>query len=270
VKERGRYIVFRINKAQAEIIKRLKGLSPGSKLMKFGSDICILRCGHLQLPTLRKELAELGAQVLGVSGTIRRATRKFVGVTTGGRDRALKKEVGVNELNQMKRGIDFIPQTEFRPVVSKLVEILLGKIEKIRSIVLFGSIARGNASASTDLDLIVVSDAFPPNPSKAADRIIEAYQELKSTPEYRKFREQGGYLNIDPIGYRARDLERAPPLFLDVTEDGILLVDDGFMEGLLRELVKRMRRLGSRRVRTRRGWYWDLKPDYVFGEVVEI
>jgi hypothetical protein len=269
MKERGRYIVFRINKAQAEIIKRLKEVPPGPKLMKLDSDICILRCAHLQLPTLRKELAELGAQILGVSGTIKQATRKFVGVTPGGRNRALKK-VGANELNQIKRGIDFIPQTEFRPVVSKLVEILLGKVEKIRSIVLFGSIARGDASASTDLDIIVVSDAFPPNPSKAADRIIEAFQELKSTPEYRKFRERGGYLNIDPIGYRARDLKRAPPLFLDVTEDGILLVDDGFMEGLLRELVKRMRRLGSRRVRIRRGWYWDLKPDYVFGEVVEI
>jgi hypothetical protein len=50
----------------------------------------------------------------------------------------------------------------------------------------------------------------------------------------------------------------------------VLLFDDGFMERVLERLSARLRELGARRVRTKRGWYWDLKPDYRFGEVIEL
>jgi uncharacterized protein len=62
------------------------------------------------------------------------------------------------------------------------------------------------------------------------------------------------------------------PLYLDIVEDGILLVDrDGFFRSILDAMRVRMRALGSRRVMLPDGsWYWDLKPDFRFGEVVEI
>lgn len=170
----------------------------------------------------------------------------------------------------MKEGVDSIPRSEFRGVIAKLVEIVLGRIKRVRSIVLFGSIARGDAPLSTDIDLIVVSDSFPERPCKSADPIIKAFLELKGTDEYRSFIESGRFLNIDPVGYRSSDLEaHTPPLMLDPASEGIMLYDDGFMEKTLGRIVKRME-LGSRKVWTGRRWYWDLKPDYKFGEVVEI
>jgi hypothetical protein len=62
------------------------------------------------------------------------------------------------------------------------------------------------------------------------------------------------------------------PLYLDIVEDGILLVDrGGFFQAVLDAMRVRMRELGSRRVFLEDGsWYWDLKPDFRFGEVVEI
>jgi len=151
-----------------------------------------------------------------------------------------------------------------------LVQILRKRVPRLRSIVLFGSIARGDAGPSTDVDLIVVSDSFPKSPSKSADIIIEAFEALKETDEYDRLRSAGIFLNIDPIGYRAADLGGVPPLMLDVAHEGILLFDDGFMEKVLDEVSARLKRLGARRVRTKSGWYWDLKPDYKFGEAVEI
>ena len=65
-----------------------------------------------------------------------------------------------------------------------------------------------------------------------------------------------------------------PAAFADVRgfEDGILLVDRGdFFRDVLDGLRERMRQLGSRRVFLGDGsWYWDLKPDFRFGEVVEL
>ena len=62
------------------------------------------------------------------------------------------------------------------------------------------------------------------------------------------------------------------PLYLDMVEDAVLLVDrDGFFTTVLDAMRARMRELGSRRVFLDDGnWYWDLKPDFRFGEVVEI
>jgi hypothetical protein len=62
------------------------------------------------------------------------------------------------------------------------------------------------------------------------------------------------------------------PLYLDLVEDAVLLVDrDGFFQAVLDGMRARMRELGSRRVVLPDGsWYWDLKPDFRFGEVVEI
>lgn len=62
------------------------------------------------------------------------------------------------------------------------------------------------------------------------------------------------------------------PLYLDIVEDGVLIFDrDGFFDRILSEMRQRMRQLGSRRVYLDDGrWYWDLKPDFRFGEVVEI
>ena len=52
----------------------------------------------------------------------------------------------------------------------------------------------------------------------------------------------------------------------------MLLLDRGaFFANVLDAMRARMRALGSRRVFLEDGnWYWDLKPDFRFGEVVEI
>lgn len=62
------------------------------------------------------------------------------------------------------------------------------------------------------------------------------------------------------------------PLYLDIVEEGILIVDRGhFFAAVLSEMRERMRVLGSRRVFLDDGtWYWNLKPDFRFGEIVTI
>ena len=62
------------------------------------------------------------------------------------------------------------------------------------------------------------------------------------------------------------------PLYLDIVEDGTLVLDrNGFFGKVLSEMRERMRALGSRRVHLDDGaWYWDPKPDFLRCEVVEI
>lgn len=58
---------------------------------------------------------------------------------------------------------------------------------------------------------------------------------------------------------------------LDAVVDGIIVCNDGFLERAMSMLRERLNRLGARLVVLKDGsWYWGLKPDYRFGEVVEL
>jgi hypothetical protein len=64
---------------------------------------------------------------------------------------------------------------------------------------------------------------------------------------------------------------RMIPLYLDMTEDAQLLYDrDAFFAGVLDRVRMSLKRLGSRRIREGKTWYWDLKPDFKRGDVIEI
>jgi predicted nucleotidyltransferase len=133
------------------------------------------------------------------------------------------------------------------------------------SLVLFGSVARGDARPDSDIDVIVVAEGLP---RSLADR------RRPLLAEWERARTQAG---LPPVEWNL--VTKTPdearyhsPLYLDIVEDGILLVDrDAFFRSILDAMHERMRTLGSRRVHLPDGtWYWDLKPDFRFGEVVEI
>jgi len=61
------------------------------------------------------------------------------------------------------------------------------------------------------------------------------------------------------------------PLYLDLTEDALILYDrDGFFQGVLDRLRQKLAALGARRIRQGQIQYWQLKPDYRWGEVFEL
>jgi predicted nucleotidyltransferase len=133
------------------------------------------------------------------------------------------------------------------------------------SMVLFGSVARGAAHGSSDIDLLIVADDLPFSLTERARPLRRAWDRVRA---------ERGLPAVDwNLVVKTRsEAAYHSPLYLDIVEDGILLVDrGGFFRGVLDAMRARMRTLGSRRVYMPDGsWYWDLKPDYRFGEVVEI
>lgn len=137
--------------------------------------------------------------------------------------------------------------------------------EALVSIVLYGSVARGDAEPRSDIDLLFVVDDAPSSHTARREPLLRAWEQHRHTRA------------LPTVTWsfivKTRDEARVhSPLYLDMVEDAVLLLDrEGFFESVLEEMRDRMRQLGSRRVHLPDGsWYWDLKPDYQFGEVVEI
>ncbi len=78
-------------------------------------------------------------------------------------------------------------------------------------------------------------------------------------------------VELSPVLRTPEDLRIASPLLLDLTEDAVLLHDEGgILAAALDDLRRRLRRLGARRVWIGTRWYWDLKPDYRRGEIIRV
>lgn len=123
--------------------------------------------------------------------------------------------------------------------------------EQLIAVALFGSRARGEATGTSDWDLLVVATGLPERP-------LARYQALKRClPPYWRGR-------ISLLARTPGEFESAlPPLFLDIAADGQVLYDPtGYLSGRLQQVRRLIRRLGL--IRRRRGrelvWCWQTSP----------
>ncbi|MEM2550445.1 MAG: nucleotidyltransferase domain-containing protein, partial [Nitrososphaerota archaeon] len=86
-----------------------------------------------------------------------------------------------------------------------------------------------------------------------------------------RLEELGYHVEFSPVIKTPEEARVFSPLYLDMVEDAVILFDrDGFFDGVLRRLRGRLQELGAERVRLGKAWYWRLKRDYSFGDVIEI
>jgi predicted nucleotidyltransferase len=141
--------------------------------------------------------------------------------------------------------------------------------ERLVSIAVFGSVARGTARPDSDLDLfIVVADL--PRGRRARLQTFDPV-ERSLVRETEALARLGIEVELSPVLRTPEDLKVASPLLLDLTEDAVIVQDRGGVLGAaLDDLRRRLCRLGSRRIWLGTRWYWDLKPDYKRGEIIEL
>ena len=147
---------------------------------------------------------------------------------------------------------------------SWLVKGLLDEFgDRLVSIAIYGSAARGEAGEGSDLDVLVVVEGLPEDLGERLRSSGRVARKVRPPP--------GAPRPVSAVLLTPEEVERRPPILLDVVEDAIILYDrDGFLSRVLQRLRERLRELGARRVRTERGWYWILKPDAEFGEVAKV
>lgn len=158
-----------------------------------------------------------------------------------------------------------------------LLNIFLAILKKrlggsLVSFILYGSVARGDAKEESDIDLIIILTDPSKNYFERLDPILIAERGLKDSDVYK------GLCRGDsspPLNYLIFSKEEALEnryIYLDMIEDALLIYDrDNFFKIKMAGFRKRLEELGSRKIYLEDGsWYWDIKPDYKFGELFEL
>jgi hypothetical protein len=142
---------------------------------------------------------------------------------------------------------------------------------RLYSVCLFGSVARGCSTAESDIDVLVVADGIPDDGGMRIREINYIHEKLKGSDAYPSLRALSKGRLISDLLFTPDEIERHPPLLLDIVEDGVILYDrEDFLKNVLLSIKENLKRLGARKVITKKGYYWVLKPDIKPGEIVRV
>jgi len=168
-----------------------------------------------------------------------------------------------------RKGFEYIDEP-YKTVLSMLLDSLLqiyGDI--IISLVVFGSVARGDYKRDSDVDLLLIMEEVRGGISERIKKFELAEDNIQE--ELDKLFDEGVFISFSPIILSEEEARKFRPIYLDMVEDAIILYDEnGFFESILYRLRERLEELGAERVWIGNKWYWRLKRDYKFGEVIKI
>lgn len=137
------------------------------------------------------------------------------------------------------------------------------------SVALFGSVARGEATQYSDIDLLIVCENLPKGMFKRHALLEPVREQLQSDLE--RLWKQGIYSDFTELVYTKEEASKFHWVYLDMLEDAVILHDEGdFLHGVFERLRERLKELGAQKRRLGKISYYDLKPDFKPGEVIEL
>lgn len=181
----------------------------------------------------------------------------------------MKDKAGARTLSSHR-----IPREEIQAALWALARVYTEALrrslgERLVAVALFGSVARGEAGPSSDVDLLVIAEGLPARRMERYAWLEEADRAVE--PMIRTLWQRGIPVEVSVILRTPEEAERVTPLYLDLTEDARILYErEPFLSRILERLRERLKALGAQRKRLGAFRYWDLKPDFRPGEVIEL
>lgn len=155
----------------------------------------------------------------------------------------------------------------YRELVSMFVEKLLSYYKnRVVSIALFGSIARGNFKETSDIDILVVMKNLPKSCFKRYKLISNILDEVE--PIRMKLLRRGIFTGISPVILEVEEAKYFRPLYLDLAYDAIILYDkNNYLNNILKRMRELIEEFGGKRIWMGKRWLWYFEKKNPFIEL---
>jgi len=162
-------------------------------------------------------------------------------------------------------------KTEYKKIIELLSESVKNHYgDRLISLAIFGSVARDKFRPDSDIDIIIIASNLPNGRYYRVKEFIDNI-ENQIENEIIKLTVKGIYPYLSPLFYEKQEIDKSKNLFLDMTEHVMILYDkNDFLHSFLESLKARLKELGSKKIYKDGGYYWLLKPDYKWGDIIEL
>ncbi|MBS7629952.1 nucleotidyltransferase domain-containing protein, partial [Candidatus Bathyarchaeota archaeon] len=171
--------------------------------------------------------------------------------------------IASGKINRLK-----IPQERYLKLIYDCCKALRENID-LTSLAVYGSVARGTAGDTSDVDLFTVSNDFK---GTLGERIefLTRIVEKRVGDEIRFLQDNKIYTFLSFYPLRKFEAEKLPLIMLDMVDDSKIVYDeDGFLENLLLKLKLKLIDAKVRKVYIEKNkWYWDLHPDFGYVKAI--
>jgi len=127
--------------------------------------------------------------------------------------------------------------------------------DNLRSLVIFGSYARGEVTLGSDIDILIILKECK---LSYRERLQEFYEDIESKIT------TGPSLLVSPIILKEEEAREFNPIYLEIMENNIIVFDDGTFKNILDKL----KRLQEERViekKTLKGkTYWRVRDEKAY------
>ncbi len=168
------------------------------------------------------------------------------------------------------KNLDRIGSKQFVPISIKTTR-LLGERYKDRliSICVYGSAARGTAGPTSDVDLLLVVEGLRGSVGK---RLQELYESISGIENERKLLSASGHFaDISLFPLSPSESASFLPIYLDIIDEGVIIYDKAnFLENVLTRCRSMLTEAGAEKVSTRHGWFWRVNPNMLVGEAIAV
>ena len=160
----------------------------------------------------------------------------------------------------VRRGLIEI-QREYRELLSAYLELVKQELgDSLKAVCVYGSVARGEAGEESDIDVLIIAVDQPEYLDQRLKPFFKVSRRIRQLKIYQELRGYGK--TFSELVFTPEELERHPPILLEVLKDGVILYDpEKLLEKELEKLEKRLEELGAEIVETPKGHYWILKKD---------
>ncbi|MDI6819925.1 MAG: nucleotidyltransferase domain-containing protein [Candidatus Hodarchaeaceae archaeon] len=167
--------------------------------------------------------------------------------------------------------VDRIPHRAFADVLERYCKILLGHFKDgLLGVLVFGSVARGDWTPDSDIDLLIVVEGWKKPTWERSEELLKLRDELRNTGEFSRAVRAGFVPIIQHYPLDKDEALRFHRMYLDACLDGIILFErDGFLTGVLEGVRKKLIEEGTRRVTTPSGEFYWVRVPSVAGEVLK-
>ncbi len=158
----------------------------------------------------------------------------------------------------------------YRGLAEQFAAILRRELgQRLTSIVLYGSVARGTARPDSDVDLFVIAGETEKEKEAIWDQVWDLDFAFWDSPQAVGLRAQGYRASLETYVVSQPRALRGLPIYLDMTLEAIVLHDpNGVFTRRMEQVKQRMAELKSYREWVETDLYiWHLKADLQRGEI---